>query len=130
LEQRYLLAGDVAVQLVAGDLVVSGDDADNGFTLQQLVAPDPAGTDGGGGFLITPDATTRLNGLPPGEPWKVDGAVSSIHLDGQANFSWGASNSSVSHLRCAEMYLKLDGSPSSATRSAVSLVDVDSAGRL
>ncbi len=83
LEQRYLLAGNVTASLVAGDLVVLGDEADNGFTVEQLVAPpDPTGGGGGsGGVLITPDATTSLNGLPPGQPWKTDGVVSNVHID-------------------------------------------------
>ncbi|MCU0980180.1 MAG: hypothetical protein MUF25_13585, partial [Pirellulaceae bacterium] len=81
LERRNLLAGDVTAALVAGDLVVFGDEFDNGFTVQPMSSsPDAAGTVGGG-VLITPDATTRINGLDPGVPWRVDDVVSNVHID-------------------------------------------------
>ena len=53
LERRRLLAGDVAVEVVDGDLVVTGDDLDNEITIEQT---------GSGEYEVTGLDGTTVNG--------------------------------------------------------------------
>ncbi len=66
LEHRAMLAGNVQVNVVDGDLRIVGDDLGNVLELHQLSSFNPHAVSGGLSFRIAPDAGTSINRNDPG----------------------------------------------------------------
>ena len=81
LELRTMLAGDVLVSVVDGDLRVTGDDQDNVLEVQQLFSSDPRAVRGGVSFQITPDADTSINRKGAGVGIVVSGVTRDVAID-------------------------------------------------
>ena len=81
LELRAMLAGNVLVSVVDGDLQVAGDDKDNVLEFQQLSPSNPRALHGGVSFQISPDADTSINGNDPGVGIVVAGVTRDIDVD-------------------------------------------------
>jgi len=81
LELRAMLAGDVLVSVVDGDLRVTGDDQDNVLQIQQLSSSDPRAVRGGVSFQITPDADTSINRNDAGVGIVVAGVTRDVAID-------------------------------------------------
>ncbi|MCA9136168.1 MAG: hypothetical protein KDB00_05400 [Planctomycetales bacterium] len=81
LEFRAMLAGNVLVSVVDGDLHVDGDEHGNVLKLQQLSASDARAAGGGASFRITPDADTSINRNDPGAEIVVSGITDDILID-------------------------------------------------
>ena len=72
LEQRNVLAGNVTAAVVDGDLVITGDDLGNVFTLDQ---PGGPGTD----YRLIGNDTTTINGGP--SPITLPGSGAAVTND-------------------------------------------------
>ena len=81
LELRAMLAGNVLVSVVDGDLQVAGDDKDNVLEFQQLSPSNPRALHGGVSFQISPDADTSINGNDPGVGIVVAGVTRDVAID-------------------------------------------------
>ena len=66
LEYRALLAGNVLVNVVEGNLMVDGDDQANVLRIQQLPSASRQALEDGLRFRITPDENTSINRNDPG----------------------------------------------------------------
>lgn len=130
LESRDLLAGNVLVENRNGALFVTGDAADNSLSIERIV---DAAT-GAAACVVTPDATTSINGLTPGTAITLgdinrDGALDlragSDVITLQGNNAW-----SMLSLRCVtgsgDDQIVLDGLSVRGALSIDNSADVDS----
>ncbi|MCA9179563.1 MAG: hypothetical protein KDB14_34140, partial [Planctomycetales bacterium] len=83
LEQRIVFDGTLSAIVVDGTLVVSGDAADNGFEIRQVISPGGRATLQSS-FVIAPDSTTSVNGLRPGQSYRVNGVDAGLVIDAGA----------------------------------------------
>ncbi|MFO0906526.1 MAG: hypothetical protein U0939_26210 [Pirellulales bacterium] len=119
LECRNLLAGFVHVEFNDGNLFVAGDDAANELRIEQSVGNGTTKE----GLRIVPDASTSLNGLPPGVSLELGPTIlSSLQIETGA----GDDRIALSSLRASEklVFRNQDGS------DALHIVDLDLDGAL
>lgn len=81
LELRAMLAGNVLVSVIDGDLRVEGDDQDNVLEFQQLTRSDSRAARGGMSFRITPGEGTSLNRNDPGVGMVISGVTRNVDVN-------------------------------------------------
>jgi hypothetical protein len=115
LEERQMLAGDVTAQIIKGDLVIRGDDFDNGIT---ITAGTVAGT-----IVVTGvsagGAATRVNGT-------ANGAItlSGFNDDFKIKMKGGNDTVTITSLTVRDsLKLKLGKGNDTATLTSVTVLD-------
>jgi Ca2+-binding RTX toxin-like protein len=108
LESRTVLAGNVTAVLQKGNLIVTGDAANNGITITQLE---------NGSFEVAGDGTTAINGQSLGTPAVFTGVTKNVKVDMKA----GNDNVSLSDVIIPQN-LVVDGGKGNDT---IALTDVD-----